>query len=153
MRTGTSTAKETSGGTWTRRSWWNRRRTVVVAAPLTGAVVYLVGMLLGVDPQVRAGEGTLEVTVGLVVGASLTAVLAGWGVRSLLLRTRSGGRGAWFAVCGVVLAVSLLGPLGAANPGATVLLALEHLAVGAVIALGLSGAGGAGARTTAGQRA
>ena len=136
-----STKGVTARRWWRDRSWWNRPRTVVVAAVLTGSLVYLAGMLLGVDPQVRAGSGTVEVTVGLVIAASMTTALAGWGVRALLLRTRSGGRRAWLVLSAVVLLVSLLGPLGAANGGAMLLLMLEHLTVGAVVALGLSRAG------------
>ena len=135
-----------AGRSWRDRTWWNRPRTVVVGAVLTGAVVFLVGTLAGVDPQVRAGSGTLEVTVSMVIAASLTAALGGWGVRALLLRRPRGGRTPWLVLSGAVLLVSLLGPLGAANTGATLLLLLEHLAVGGVIMLGLSGAGPRGAR-------
>lgn len=135
-----------AGRSWRDRAWWNRPRTVVVGAVLTGAVVFLVGTLAGVDPQVRAGSGTLEVTISLVIGTSLTAALGGWGVRALLLRRPHGGRTTWLVLSGAVLLVSLLGPLGAANAGATVLLLLEHLAVGGVIMLGLSGAQPRGAR-------
>ncbi|MFE5342428.1 DUF6069 family protein [Isoptericola sp. NPDC056578] len=148
--TGTGAQGRTPGGpagrSWRDRAWWNRPRTVVVGAVLAGAVVYLVGTLAGVDPQVRAGSGTLEVTISLVIATSLTAALGGWGVRALLLRRPSGGRRAWLVLSGAVLLVSLLGPLGAANAGATVLLLLEHLAVGGVIMLGLSGARPRGAR-------
>ncbi|MCA5894255.1 DUF6069 family protein [Isoptericola sp. NEAU-Y5] len=122
-----------------RRRRWSGPRAVVPAAMLTGALVFLVGTLAGVDPQVRAGTGTLEVTISLVLGASLTAALAGWGVRSLLARASNGGRRTWLTLCAAVLLVSLLGPLGAANGGAMLLLALEHLTVGTVIALGLAG--------------
>lgn len=135
-----------AGRSWRDRAWWNRPRTVVVGAVLTGAVVFGVGTLAGVDPQVRAGSGTLEVTISLVIATSLTAALGGWGVRALLLRRPRGGRTAWLVLSGAVLLVSLLGPLGAANAGATVLLLLEHLAVGGVIMLGLSGARPRGAR-------
>jgi len=135
-----------AGRSWRDRAWWNRPRTVVVGAVLAGAVVFLIGTLAGVDPQVRAGSGTLEVTISLVIGTSLTAALGGWGVRALLLRRPNGGRTTWLVLSGAVLLVSLLGPLGAANAGATVLLLLEHLAVGGVIMLGLSGAGPRGAR-------
>jgi len=138
-------ARETARGrgrpSWRDRAWWNRPRTVVVTAVVAGALVFLVGTLAGVDPQVRSGSGTLEVTIGMVVATSLTVALAGWGVRALLLRRRSGGRGAWLTLGGAVLLVSLLGPLGAANAGAMLLLVVEHLVVGGVILLGLSGAG------------
>ncbi|MFE6971548.1 DUF6069 family protein [Isoptericola sp. NPDC057653] len=157
--TGTAAQGRAPGGpagrSWRDRAWWNRPRSVVVGAVLAGAVVFLVGTLAGVDPQVRAGTGTLEVTISLVIATSLTAALGGWGVRALLLRRPGGGRTAWLVLSGTVLLVSLLGPLGAANAGAVVLLQLEHLAVGGVIMLGLSGAEPreAGARKPAAPRA
>ncbi|MFD6178162.1 MULTISPECIES: DUF6069 family protein [unclassified Isoptericola] len=129
-----------AGRSWRDRAWWNRPRSVIVGAVLAGAVVFLAGTPAGVDPQVRAGSGTLEVTISMVIATSLTAALGGWGVRALLLRRPGGGRRAWLLVSGAVLLVSLLGPLGAANAGAVVLLQLEHLVVGGVIMLGLSGA-------------
>ncbi|MGW8567716.1 DUF6069 family protein [Isoptericola sp. NPDC055881] len=151
---GTSSGRTAQGGrgrpagrTWRDRAWWNRPRAVVVGAVLTGAVVYLAGTLAGVDPQVRAGAGTLEVTVSMVIAVSLTAALGGWGVRALLLRRPGGGRTTWLVLSGAVLLVSLLGPLGAANPGAVVLLQLEHLTVGGVIMLGLRAVEPRAART------
>ncbi|MEN5075513.1 DUF6069 family protein [Isoptericola cucumis] len=144
--TESSTTGGAAPGSTARRPRWTRTRTVVVAAVVTGPLVYLVGTLLGVDPQVRSGTGTFEVPISFVIGASLTAALGGWGVRALLLRTRSGGRAAWYLLCAAVLLVSLAGPLGAANPGAVALLTLEHLAVGGVIMFGLAGATAGGGR-------
>ncbi|MFJ4230727.1 DUF6069 family protein [Cellulosimicrobium cellulans] len=117
------------------------RWSVPLVAAVVAAVVLLVGTALGVDPEVRTAAGTQ--TVG-IVAAIVTALVVGyvaWGVRALLgrlsaRRPRRGER-AWLVTCAVVLLVSLLGPLGAVTPGAVALLAVEHLAVGATLALTL----------------
>lgn len=113
------------------------RWVVPPVAAVVAAVVLLVGTALGVDPAVRTATGTQ--TVGVVAAVVVTLVVGylGWGVRALLGRLRSGGRRAWLVTCGVVLLVSLLGPLGAVTPGAVALLVVEHLTVGATLTLGL----------------
>ena len=57
-----------------------------------------------------------------------------WGVRTLLRRRPPV---AWWLTCGVVLAVSLLGPLGGTSPAAVGTLVALHLVVGATVAVGL----------------
>lgn len=122
-----------------------RRRVPRWSVPLVAAAVsvavLLVGTALGVDPAVRAATGTQTVGLAAVIVATLVVGYAGWGVRALLGRLLSrrprGGEGAWLVTCGVVLLVSLLGPLGGVTPGAVALLVVEHVAVGAVLALGL----------------
>ncbi|MEV8177834.1 DUF6069 family protein [Cellulosimicrobium funkei] len=113
------------------------RWVVPPVAAVVAAVVLLVGTALGVDPAVRTATGTQ--TVGVVAAVVVTLVVGylGWGVRALLGRLRSGSRRAWFVTCGVILLVSLLGPLGAVTPGAVALLVVEHLTVGATLTLGL----------------
>lgn len=117
------------------------RWSVPLGAAVVAAVVLLVGTALGVDPEVRSATGTQTVGVIAAVVAALVVGYAAWGVRALLGRLLSrradGGERAWLVTCGVVLLVSLLGPLGAVTPAAVVLLAVEHLAVGATLALGL----------------
>ncbi|WP_415297238.1 DUF6069 family protein [Cellulosimicrobium sp. SJTW-1] len=113
------------------------RWLVPPAAAVVAAVVLLVGTALGVDPAVRTATGTQTVGVVAAVVVTLVVGYAGWGVRALLGRLPSGGRRAWLVTCGVVLLVSLLGPLGAVTPGAVALLVVEHLTVGATLTLGL----------------
>lgn len=113
------------------------RWLVPPAAAVLAAVVLLAGTALGVDPAVRTATGTQTVGVVAAVVVTLVVGYAGWGVRALLGRLRSGGRRAWLVTCGVVLLVSLLGPLGAVTPGAVALLVVEHLTVGATLTLGL----------------
>jgi len=117
------------------------RWSVPLVAVAVAAAVLLVGTALGVDPEVRTATGTQTVGVVAVIVAALVAGYAAWGVRALLGRLSSRrprrAEGAWLVTCGVVLLVSLLGPLGAVTPVAVVLLVVEHLAVGTTLALGL----------------
>ncbi len=113
------------------------RWAVPPVAAVVAAVVLLVGTALGVDPAVRTATGTQTVGVVAAVVVTLVVGYVGWGVRALLGHLRSGGQRAWLVTCGVVLLVSLLGPLGAVTPGAVALLVVEHLTVGATLTLGL----------------
>ena len=113
------------------------RWLVPPAAAVLAALVLLAGTALGVDPVVRTSSGTRTVGVVAAVVVTLVVGYVGWGVRALLGRLRSGGRRAWLVTCGVVLLVSLLGPLGAVTPGAVALLVVEHLTVGATLTLAL----------------
>jgi hypothetical protein len=117
------------------------RWSVPLVAAVVAAVVLLAGTALGVDPEVRSATGTQTVGVVAAVVAALVVGYVAWGVRALLGRLLSRrprrGERAWLVTCGVVLLLSLLGPLGAVTPGAVVLLVVEHLAVGATLALGL----------------
>ncbi|MCB7136122.1 DUF6069 family protein [Cellulosimicrobium marinum] len=114
---------------------------VPLAAALVGAAVWLVGTAAGVDVAARSGSAVQDVGLVSVVVAALVVGFAGWGVRALLGRVRRAapGRGerAWLVTCAVVLVVSLLGPLGGVGAGAVVVLLAEHVAVGAVVMLGL----------------
>jgi len=113
------------------------RWCVPLVAALAAAAVWVVGTAAGVELAARSGTTTQDVGLGSVVVVALVVGYAGWGVRALLGRSRSGGERAWLVTCAVVLAVSLLGPLGAVSPGAGAVLVAEHLAVGTVVALGL----------------
>jgi hypothetical protein len=124
----------------TRSPWpaW----AVPLAAAVAAVVVWLVGAVLGVDPQAQAGASTQPVTVVAAAVAALVAGLAGWGVRVVIGRiTKGGGEAAWLVLCGVVLLVSLLGAASGTSPASVALLVAEHLVVGAVVALGLRTAG------------
>jgi purine-cytosine permease-like protein len=104
----------------------------VTATALALAIWVLAVPVAGLDLV----AGTPPQTVGAVsvVVATLVVTLAAWGVRTLLRRRSTA---AWWLTCTIVLALSLLGPLGGASPAATGTLAAMHLGVGAVIAVGL----------------
>ncbi len=117
------------------------RWSVPLAAAAVAAAVLAVGTAAGVDVSARTGAATRTVGLGDVVVAGLVVGLAGWAARVLLARARRAGPGrgerAWLMTCTVVLLVSLLGPLGGVGAGSVVVLLAEHVAVGAVVALGL----------------
>lgn len=104
----------------------------VTATVLALAIWVLAVPVAGVDLV----AGTPAQTVGAVsvVVATVVATLAAWAARALL-RRRSPA--VWYLTCTIVLAVSLLGPLGGASPAAVATLSAMHLVVGAVLALGL----------------
>ena len=105
----------------------------VVGAPLAALVVLAVASLL--DVTLVAGDPPVTIGWSSVVIVSVVVALAAWGVRSLFFRRHRTG---WFVTCGVLLLMSLLGPLGAATASATLWLALMHLAVAAVVVPGLA---------------
>ena len=106
---------------------------VVAGAPLAALVVWALASLT--DVSLEAGDPPTTIGPAAVVIVALATALAAWGVRSLLFRRHRTG---WFVTCGVILLLSLLGPLGATSPAATLWLALRHATVAAVVVLGLA---------------
>jgi len=117
------------------------RWAVPVVSAAVAAAVWWVGDAAGVTLAARSGAATRAVDVVDVVVAAVVVALLGWAARAVVARARRGrpgdGERAWLVLCGVVLLVSLLGPLGGTTPGAVAVLLAEHVAVGAVVALGL----------------
>lgn len=114
------------------------RAFAVTAAVLTALVVWSVMVpLLGVELKVRMSPGGSSVqTVGVtsVLAVSLLASLLGWGLLARLERHNPRAGIIWTITAGVVLLLSLGGPLtGAVTTGAKVALALLHLSVAAVL--------------------
>ena len=107
---------------------------VVVTAPLAALAVWAVASVV-LDVSLVAGNPPTTVGPAAVVLVAVVVALAAWGVRALFFRNRRTG---WFVTCGVILLVSLLGPLGAATPAATLCLAALHLTVATVVTLGLA---------------
>ena len=105
----------------------------VTATVLALAVWVLAVPVAGVD--LSAGTPPQQVGAVPVVVATLVATLAAWGVRTLL---RGRTPVLWWLTCGVVLAISLLGPLGGTSAAAVATLAALHLVVGATVAVGLN---------------
>ncbi|SDL41830.1 DUF6069 family protein [Nonomuraea jiangxiensis] len=118
------------------------KRTVltVIGAPAAALAVWALAVpVAGMTLTVRMGVGTQPVGPESVLMASLVAGLAGWALLALLERFASRPRRIWTVVALVVLALSLLGPLGSAVGVATTLvLLLLHLVVGAVLVPGLA---------------
>lgn len=85
------------------------RRVIVIAAAVVGnGLAWVAGRHAHVDYIVQTPLGAREITMSLVVTATLVSGLAGWTVFSLLERhTRNTGR-AWIALAALVLALSIL---------------------------------------------
>jgi hypothetical protein len=119
----------------------SRRGLTVAAAVLAAVIVWLIAVpVAGIDLLVRPGGGaTQQVGVGSVVAVSLLAALLGWGLLAMLERLLPArARTVWTVAAGVVLVLSLAGPLtGGTTPAVAATLALMHLAVGAVLIIGL----------------
>ena len=123
-----------------------RRRWPAWAVPLvagaSAVVVWLIGSVLGVEPEARTGASTQAVSAVAVLVAALVVGFAAWGVRVLVGRVaKGGGDVAWLVLCGVVLLVSLLGAASGTTPGSVALLMTEHVVVGVIVALGLRSTG------------
>ena len=115
----------------------SRTRALCVAAAVTAAVaVWAVAVpLLGVQLIVRFGAGSPQtIGLGLVVGASLVASLAAWGLLAVLERRSPNARRIWTAAALAVLLVSLSLPLSAGTTVSTkAALAVMHVVVAAVL--------------------
>lgn len=117
-----------------------RVRALTVAAALGAAVLgwALLGPVAGLDLTVTVGDGQQRLGAAAVIVATLVVGLAGWGLRALLDRLTARARTVWTVIAAIVLAVSLLGPVGSAVGGGTVAALIGlHLLVGLVLLFGL----------------
>jgi len=122
-----------------RASGMARRAGVVSAAACAAVVVWcLLHPVLGVDLAVWSGSSETTVGVADVVLAALLVGCAGWGALGLIERRRPcRARRPWTWLAITVLAVSLVGPLGATSMAAGLGLLTLHLAVGLIMIMGL----------------
>ncbi len=115
-----------------------RRAVVIAAAALANGLAWLAGRHADVDYIVQTPLGTREISLFLVVAATLVSGLAGWAVFNVLeRRTNNAGR-AWIALAALVLALSIL-PLFALHASLETKLALTalHCIAAAVLVVGL----------------
>jgi Family of unknown function (DUF6069) len=115
----------------------SRTRVLSIGGAVTAAVaVWAVAVpLLGLHLIIRFGTGSPQ-SIGLdfVVGASLIASLAGWGLLAMLERRTPHARLIWTIAALAVLLVSLSLPLSAGTTASTrAALAAMHVAVAAVL--------------------
>jgi hypothetical protein len=82
------------------------------------------------------GGKAMHVTGVAVLVASLIIGLVGLGLLTLLERRTANGLRNWTIVAAVVLAGSLVSPMGGESAGAKVALVAMHLVVGAVLITG-----------------
>jgi hypothetical protein len=112
------------------------RALAVVGAVAAAVAVWVVGEpLLGYDLVVRQpGQEVRDLGVSAIVVLALAASLLGWALLAALERVTSRARPIWTAVALAVLAASFLPFIGVeASGGSKAVLALAHLAVGAVL--------------------
>jgi hypothetical protein len=117
-----------------------RTRALTVAAAVAAAVLgwALLAPVAGLDLTVTVGTGQQRLGVVAVIAATLVTGLVGWGLRALLDRLTGRARTVWTVIATIVLALSLLGPVGSAVGGGTVAALIGlHLLVGLVLLLGL----------------
>ncbi len=121
------------------RARLTRPLTVLAATASALAGWGIIGPPLGIDLSVTAGPSgaVQQVEPPAVAIIAVLAGLAGWALLTVLERLTKRGRAAWTAIALVLLVVSLAGPLTATTPAATVGLAALHLAVAAVLIIGL----------------
>ncbi|MGC5385882.1 DUF6069 family protein [Micromonospora chalcea] len=119
------------------------RRRVRLLTVLAATVATLLGWvvavpLAGVDLTARTGSDVQRVTSVAVAVSTLLAGLSGWALLALLERLTARARTVWTVVAGLVLLVSLLGPLsGGVGRAATLTLVAFHLVAGTVLITGL----------------
>ncbi len=115
----------------------SRTRAFSIAGAVLAAVaVWAVAVpLSGTHLLIRFGSGAAQgVGIDYVIGASLAASLAGWGLLALLERRTARARRIWTGIAFVVVVLSLSLPLIAGTTmSSKVALALMHVAVAAVL--------------------
>jgi hypothetical protein len=115
-----------------------RRVIVLAAAALANGLAWLAGRHARVDYIVQTPMGAREITLSLVVVATLVSGLAGWAVFSVLER-RTGNTGrVWIALAALVLVLSIL-PIFVLRAHLDTKLALTalHCIAAAILVVGL----------------
>lgn len=125
------------------RSRRKARLAAVGLAVLAAVVLWAIAeIVFGIDLQSPASPGQPGFDIGPAIVAATAAVasLAGWGLLAVLERVTARARTVWTVAAVVVLLASFGGPLSGTGITAAnrAVLALLHLAVGAVLISGLS---------------
>lgn len=120
-----------------RRRSWRDDLPVAGTAAAASALGWALARLAGIDLVVSTGSGTQHVNVVSVIVTSVVVAMAGGGLLRLLERRTEAAVRVWTVISGVVLLVSLTGPLGARSLGAGLALAGLHVLVAGVVILGL----------------
>lgn len=120
------------------RAAWGKRLSVGLGAVAGAFAVWAVAVpVAGVDLVVRSG-GLMNVGPAAVLLMAVGASAVGLGLLAVLERLLARGRMIWLIVAGIVLALSLTGPLGATSAGAMVTLLCLHLVVGGILIAGVA---------------
>lgn len=114
------------------------RRTLItlVGAVIAGLLVWAVAVPVG-GLELDVGATGPEVGPLSICVAALVSGAAAWLLLALMIR-RPRGRARWTAIAGVILALSLAGPVLSGAVGAVLMtFELMHLLVGSVLIIGL----------------
>lgn len=116
------------------RSVRPQRALAVAGATAAVAPLWIGAWAMGVEFDVVSGGRPMVVSLPLVLTTALAVSLAGWGALALLERLTARAARIWTAIAVAVLLISLV-PLPAVETGSAtrVVLALMHVAVGAVL--------------------
>ncbi|WP_433140625.1 DUF6069 family protein [Actinomadura nitritigenes] len=122
--------------TGTRPAGGVTARRVLTLAAAAGAALLVWAVA---DPIGGAGMHARGQHVGpaAVIVFTLLVGLAGWGLLAVLERRAKRPGRTWGITAGIVLGVSLTGPLDSEGPGTYVALMAMHLVVGAILIAGL----------------
>lgn len=116
------------------------RPAIALVAALSPAVVFLlISTIGGVDvavPESFGSEQREELELGAVIGASVIAVLVGWGVLTILERVTDKGLTIWTVGALVLAAISMPWSAGFRTSD-RVVITLMHIAIAAVFIVGM----------------
>jgi peptidoglycan/LPS O-acetylase OafA/YrhL len=118
-----------------RNARWRTGRVgaIAIAAAATG-LAWLAGRLAHVDYIADTPIGTRQITLGLSVGATVAAGIAGWAVIAVLERYTASPRTMWIALTLVVLVLSIVPVfLTTANLPTQLMLSVLHCVAAAVL--------------------
>lgn len=117
-----------------RTAWRTRLVAIVATTAITLAAWLLMAPISGRALKVNQPADTVTVGPTDVVVVTLLAGLAGWGLLAFLERCLTERASyVWTVIARCVLALSLLGPLGAGVGSAKLALASLHLLAGGVL--------------------
>lgn len=115
----------------------NRSLTAVAAMAVATASWGIAHSLLGVELTVGKGDSLRRIDSLAFTITALGVGFAAWGLLALLERYTDNARTIWTRIAVGVLAVSMLGPLGATTGAAMAAFAITHLLVGGILIWGM----------------
>lgn len=116
-----------------------KRLVIVAEAAVAPLLVWVAAVPIGgVDLEAGQGQSVQTVAPAAIAAAGLVAGFAAWALMALLERRTSRPVRNWTITAAVVLAVSVLGPLGGVGAAAKLVLLSMHAVVAAVLFLGLT---------------
>ncbi|HEY2794901.1 MAG TPA: DUF6069 family protein [Micromonosporaceae bacterium] len=120
-------------GTCSRTAPWAVIGGATIAAVVDWTTLHFAD---GSNLAVRSGSSVQHIGAISVVAAVVIAGLAAWGLLAVLRRRVRNPRRTWTIIAVAVLAVSLLGPLGAVTLSAGLGLVSLHLVAGIALIVG-----------------